>query len=191
MGVNTIGHLAALPLPLLEQTFGIVGETLHRHANGIDESKVEPPSIAKSISRETTFAEDTLDHAFLEATLYYISEQVGAELRQQNRQARCITLKLRYTDFRTITRSCTLRRASGADQVIFGTGLGLMEKALTQTRKPVRLIGIGVSNLVGTERQLDLLNPAEKQEQVGNAIDRIRNRYGFASIRTGRTLPLY
>ena len=109
MGVATIGQLATLPSPVLRQAFGVVGETLHRHANGIDGSKVEPLAIVKSIGRETTFAEDTLDRGFLAAMLGYLSEQVGAELRWQDKQARCITLKLRYADFETITRSRTFK----------------------------------------------------------------------------------
>jgi len=191
MGVATIGQLAALPSRVLRQTFGIVGETLHRYANGIDESKVEPSTQVKSIGRETTFAEDTLDRGFLEAMLRYLSEQVGAELRWQEKQARCITLKLRYADFETITRSRTLRGAINRDHTIFEIGNQLLEKALSQRQKLVRLIGIRVSNLTGAERQLEMLDStANKQGEVDKAIDRIRQRHGFASIQTGRTLSL-
>jgi DNA polymerase-4 len=191
MRVTTMGQLADKPLSLLQQTFGVVGERLHCHANGIDESKVRPPAPPKSFGQETTFAEDTLDGSFLRAILYSLSEQVGAELRQQGRQARCITLKLRYADFKTITRSRTLKGATNADRIIFEVGLQLLERALGERRKLVRLLGIRASNLAGTERQLPLLNfTEEKQIQLNQAVDRIRHKYGFDSVYTGKVLPL-
>ena len=191
MRVTTIGQLAALPIGVLKQTFGAVGETLHQYSNGIDERQVMPPGEAKSVGRETTFAEDTLAQDFLEAMLRYLSEQVGAELRDENRQAKCITLKLRYADFHTVTRSQTLRKATDDDSTIFGVAAQLLQKALAQRRKPVRLIGVRASRLTGTERQLEMLDPkADKLAQLDRAIDCIRRKYGFDSIQTGRTLAL-
>ncbi|MEK7280958.1 MAG: DNA polymerase IV, partial [Chloroflexota bacterium] len=80
LGVETIGQLALLPFPLLRRLFGRSGLTLYHHAQGLDNSPVEPPAEAKSISRSTTFERDTLDLAFLEAILGYLTERVGAEL---------------------------------------------------------------------------------------------------------------
>ena len=189
LGIHTIGELAIMPLGALKSHFGASGELLHRYASGIDDRKVEPPSAAKSISRETTFGKDTKDCSLLKATLRYLSERVGVELRQGGKQARCVTLKLRYADFTTITRRHTLRQASNTDQAIFDTGLKLLKGA--QEKQPVRLIGIGVSSLVEPGRQLDMLDAsAERQEQLNRAIDRIRNKYGFTAIQTGRTLLL-
>jgi len=191
LGINTIGQLANMPLSALKGHFGVFAELLHRHANGIDERKIEPPAAAKSISRETTFAQDTRDRSLLKATLGYLSERVGAELRQKGRQAGCVTLKLRYADFSTITRRHTLIKATDADQTIFDTGLKLLTTALSQERQPVRLIGIGVSNLTEPGRQLDMLDSsAQRLERLNEAIDRIRKKYGFTAIQTGRTLPL-
>ncbi|MCL0036608.1 DNA polymerase IV [Dehalococcoidia bacterium] len=191
LGIDTIGKLSVMPLSALKSRFGASGELLHRYANGIDNREVEPPGAAKSISRETTFGKDTKDRSLLEATLRYLSERVGAELRRRGRQARCVTLKLRYADFTTITRSRTLKQASNTDQTIFDTGLELLSKALAQEKQPVRLIGIGVSNLVEPGRQLDMFDPsAQRLEQLNIAIDRIRDKYGFTAIQTGRTLQL-
>ena len=191
LGINTIGKLSTMPLSILKRYFGASGELLHRYANGIDDREVKLPSAAKSISRETTFSQDTKDHSLLKATLRYLSERVGAELRQQGKQARCITLKLRYADFTTITRSHTLKQASDTNQTISETGLELLNKALAQEKQPVRLIGIGVSNLTKLGRQLDMLDTsAQRLEQLNRAIDRIRNKYGFTAIQTGRTLLL-
>jgi DNA polymerase-4 len=127
----------------------------------------------------------------LEATLRYLSERVGSQLRQQGKQARCVTLKLRYADFTTITRRHTLRQGSDSDQTIFDTGVGLLNQALSQQKQKVRLIGIGVSNLTEPGRQLDMLDlSAQRLGQLNRAIDRIRKKYGFTAIQTGRTLLL-
>ncbi|MFW0859067.1 MAG: DNA polymerase IV [Dehalococcoidia bacterium] len=191
LGINTIGKLSIMPLSALKSRFGASGELLHRYANGIDNRKVEPPGAARSISRETTFDKDTRDRPLLEATFRYLSERVGAELRRGGKQTRCVTLKLRYADFTTITRSRTLKQASNTDQTIFDTGLELLNKALAQEKQPVRLIGIGVSNLVEPSRQLDMFDSsAQRLEQLNTAIDRIRDKYGFTAIQTGRTLLL-
>ncbi len=191
LGINTIGELSIMPLSTLKSHFGASGELLHRSASGIDDRKVEPPGAAKSISRETTFGKDTRDRSWLKATLRYLSERVGSELRQQGKQARCVTLKLRYADFTTITRSHTLSQPAHTDQAIFDTGTKLLKKELTQGKQPVRLIGIGVSNLAEPGRQLEMLDTsAQRLEQLNKAIDRIRQKYGFTAIQTGRTLPL-
>jgi len=191
LGINTIGELSIMPLNMLKSHFGAFGELLYRYARGTDDREVEPPGAAKSISRETTFGKDTRDHSLLQATLRYLSERVGAELRQRDKQARCVTLKLRYTDFTTITRCHTLSQGNNTDQTIFDIGLRLLEKALSQQKQPVRLIGIRVSNLTEPGRQLDMLDAsAQRQEKLNKAIDRIRNKYGFTAIQTGRTLLL-
>ena len=191
LDIKTIGELSVLPLNALKSHFGASGEVLHRLANGIDDRKVAPPGAAKSISRETTFDQDTRNRAFLEATLRYLGERVGADLRQRGKQARCITLKLRYADFTTITRSHTLPQTTDTDQVIFDTGVKLLHRALLQEKQAVRLIGIGVSNLAEPGQQLAMLDSsARRLEQLNRAIDRIRNKYGFTAIQTGRTLLL-
>ena len=191
LGINTIGKLSVMPLSTLRSHFGVFGEVLHRYANGIDERKVEPPAEAKSISRETTFSEDTRDSSQLKATLCYLSERVGSQLRQQGKEARCVTLKLRYADFTTISRRHTLSQGTNADQTIFDVGVGLLQKALSQERQKVRLIGIGISSLTEPGRQLDMLDSsARRLEQLNRAIDRIRKKYGFTAIQTGRTLLL-
>jgi len=191
LGIDTILRLSNTPLSTLKIHLGASGEVLHRFANGIDNRTVTPPAAAKSISRETTFGEDTLDRPFLEATLRYLGERVGADLRQLGRQAKCITLKLRYADFTTITRSHTLPQSTDTDQTIFDTGADLLRRTLSAEKQAVRLIGIGVSNLTEPGRQLAMLDPsAQRQEKLNKVIDRIRNRYGFTAIQTGRTLLL-
>ena len=187
LGVNTIGDLSLTPAHTLRSRLGSAGEMLHRLANGIDESQVLPPGNAKSISREITFAEDTRDPSFLEATLWAQSERVGADLRKQGKQAKCVTLKMRYADFSTITRSRTLQHGFDTDQQIFETGIGLLHRVPQTERRAVRLIGIGVSNLVEAGLQARLFSPSTaKLEQLNKAVDQIRTRYGFDAIQTGR-----
>ena len=191
LGVNTIGELADLPLDMLKRHFGAYGEIMHNHAKGIDDRKVEPPGEAKSTSRETTFGKDTRDDSQLKATLRYLSERVGSDTRRQGKQARCVTLKLRYADFTTITRQQTLNQATDTDQTIFDTGCKLLRKELSKEKQAVRLIGIGVTSLVRASRQLDMLDSsALRLERLNTAIDRIRKKYGFTAIQTGRTLLL-
>ena len=191
LGVHTIGGLSRTPSHTLKSRLGTAGEILHRFANGIDDRQVLPPGEAKSISRETTFGEDTRDRSFLEATLWAQSEKVGADLRKKGKQAKCVTLKLRYADFSTITRSHTLRESVDADRAIFEAGVGLLERVFAMEIQAVRLIGIGVSNLVEASRQAMLFAPsAQKLEELNKAIDRIRDRYGFGAIQTGRTIRL-
>ena len=190
IGIRTIGQLAVLPPEAIKTRLGAAGVMIQHYANGIDDREVESPGEAKSISRETTFAEDTLDRTFLQAILRYLCERVGAELRQEGKNARTVTLKLRYTDFETITRRNSSREATDADEVIFAAAVKLLEQALARKRKLVRLIGIGVSNLTGG-KQLNLLDSRpQRLSHLDKAIDRIRNKYGFTAIQTGRTLLL-
>ena len=191
LGVHTIGGLSRTSSYAFKSRLGAAGEMLHRFANGIDDRQVLPPGEAKSISRESTFGEDTRDRPFLEAALWAQSEKVGAELRKKGKQAKCVTPKLRYADFSTITRSHTLRESVDTDRAIFETGIGLLEQALAIEVQAVRLIGIRVSNLVEASRQTTLFAPsARKLEELNKAIDSIRNRYGFDAIQTGRATRL-
>ncbi len=191
LGIDTIGKLSTMPLKALKSHFGASGEVLQRFARGIDEREVEPPAAAKSTSRETTFSQDIKDPKVLESTLRYLGERVGADLRGKGKRARCVTLKLRYGDFSTITRRKTLSQSTDSDQTIFETGLRLLKRALSGESQAVRLIGIGVAELVEAGRQLDMMDSSvQRQEQLNKAIDRIRKKYGFTAIQTGRTLKL-
>jgi len=191
MGIKTIGQLAAVPVEVIKNRLGSYGFVIHHYANGIDNREVETPGQAKSISRETTFAEDNSDKVFLQSILRYLCERVGAQLRVETKHARTITLKLRYSDFETITRRFSSKEAIDADELIFTGATKLLEQALSGQRKPVRLIGVGVSNLVGYGKQLNLLDSRpQRLGSLDKAIDRIRNKYGFTAIQTGRTLLL-
>jgi len=191
MSIKTIGQLADIPLELLKGRFGRMGVMLHEYANGIDASKVDLYGETKSISRETTLERDTIDQRILEGILRQLSERVGAQLREEGKRARSIVFKLRFNDFETITRRITPKESSASDEAIFTQATILLTQALKKTRKSVRLIGVGVSNLVGEARQLSMFDSASRRsELLDQTIDRIRRKYGFTAIQSGRSFAL-
>jgi len=186
IGVTTIGELASLPLGTIKRQFGATGAVLHSYARGIDDRKVEAPGEAKSISQQLTFARDTLARNFLEANLHNLCQEVCQDLRSQNKRTKCVAIRLRYADFKTITRQVILKEASDVTQVVFATAQQLLGKALAQQEKPVRLIGIRISSLVGEGQQLPMFDSGmEKPEHLDKAIDKIRGKYGSTAIKTG------
>jgi DNA polymerase-4 len=187
MGVATIGGLALLPLEVIKKSFGRFGIAIHSYARGIDNRKVEAPGEPKSISQQITFARDTLDRHFLEANLRGLCQKVGEELSYRNKRAKCVTVRLRYADFKAITRQLTLEEPLASSQLISTTALQLLNKALAQSTKPARLIGVRVSNLVGEQGQLHMFNSrARKLGQLEGAVELIRRKYGPTAIRTGK-----
>lgn len=191
MGIKTIGQLADMPEATFRARFGAGMIWLYEHASGIDHSAVEAAGEAKSISRETTFETDTTSADFLKATLRYFSEKLGSELRDLNKRTRTVGLKLRYSDFETINRSSTSRDATNLDDEIFKKAVCLFETVQGKKARPVRLIGLEVTNLVGGEGQLSFFDAeAKRVEQLDRTIDQIREKYGFDAIRTGYTMDL-
>jgi DNA polymerase-4 len=107
-------------------------------------------------------------------------------LRHQDKRATCVAIRLRYADFETIIHQITLRQASNANQVIYTAALQLLNETLAEKRKPIRLIGVKVSNLAGKEKQLRLFDlEREKTERLDKAIDQIRRKYGPTVIKAG------
>jgi DNA polymerase-4 len=190
MGINTIGDIAAAPVMTLRHAFGVWGEVLWRNASGLDDSPVAGRGDPKSISRETTFAQDTLDPAILRGTLRYLTERVCAELRQQQMLAREVHICLRWDDFTTISRQRTLPRHVRSDEAVFTGAWSLIEKELAAEAKgkhrAVRLIGVGVGDLEKDAGQLALLQP-EREDRLAQALDAIRAKHGYAAVHTGLT----
>jgi len=185
LGFTTIGQLQRCPLERLAAEFGKHGRDLYSLARGLDESPVQPGRERKSVSHEQTFAEDTNDGEFLEATLLALSEQVGRRLRAHELKGRTITLKVRYADFRTITRSKTLPRPTDSDKQIYESARALLAAAGRGGRK-VRLLGVGVSHFdVGEQLRL-LPEDSSDGSAVDRAIDEVRERFGPGSVRRAR-----
>lgn len=191
LGIRTLGELASHPLGPLKRTFGqATSESLHRRAAGIDDSEVVSQSEAKSISAETTFGEDTEDRDYLNSRLLELAEKVGQRLRKSGRHAHTVTLKLRYYDFETITRQATLVQAGDGDEAIYRAAKELLAKAMRARRARVRLIGVGVGNLVGPTGQLSMLDDRVADDShLSGAVDSIRARFGQDAIQRGGRAP--
>ncbi|MDZ4278373.1 MAG: hypothetical protein U1B78_04465, partial [Dehalococcoidia bacterium] len=180
---------AALPASRLRGLFGKWGPSLRDRARGIDPTPIasgnEP---AKSVSREGTYARDVDDVSVLRASLRAYAESVGADLRGMGRRARCVTLKLRYGDFTTISRSRTLDQPTFDDDTIYAIGAALLDEALQKDGRAVRLIGLGGTSLVDAV-QLGLFDDgARSDEALLRSIDVLRAKYGRGCLQTGRTL---
>jgi len=189
LGIRTLGQLAAMPEVQLKSLFGKSGRSLAARARGLDPAEVpgdrEP---AKSVSREGTYAKDIVERQTLLATLRGFAESVGAELRRDHIRARCVTLKLRYNDFTTITRSHTLERPTFGDDVLFEECAALLDVALRKHDRPVRLIGLGTSNFTDDSVQLDLFDSRDRDEEaLLQGIDRLRSKYGRRVLQKGLT----
>ncbi len=186
-GVETIGQLTALPPWQMEQLFGSAAEEMHRRALGIDERPVGPSGPRKSISQEHTFAKDVGDLRVLRRALLKMSEDVATQLRKKGKCARTVVLKMRYPDFRTITRQVTLPQPTDLSRVIHAQAVELLEKEWTRGVR-VRLIGVGVTGLVAA-RQLALFDrEAERLEKLSRVVDEIRSKHGKKAIRRASLL---
>ena len=190
MGIHTVRDLSALPLDLLEEVHGEWGRRLYEKARGISHSPVLKRDDTRSISRETTLEEDSTDPAFLESKLSWLVEKAASQLREEGLRARCVSLKLRYSDFKTVTRSHTLSEAACEDHVIFDTVVSLFRKLFTrQTR--VRLVGVALTSLTsGAPPQMELFDnlDAKQWQKLYKGIDSIRDKYGFGSIMRGSSV---
>ena len=186
IGIATIGELAEFPLERLEEVVGKAhSKHLHNLANAVDPRPVIPETAAKSMSREETFVRDLHTHVELGAELVALSDSVASRLRAAGVAGRTVTIKIRFGDFSTITRSHTL--ASSVDS---GVVLAREAKQLLKTvdvAPGVRLIGVGVSELEdSSQRQLSFDDTAVPSwHDVDMAIDRIRGRFGSGAIRPG------
>jgi DNA polymerase-4 len=187
MGVSTIGQLAAVPVAHLAGRFGEGGRALHDLSLGRDDRAVEPFAPPKSMGAEETFGRDHRDVERLAATLREQAERVARELREEGYAGRCVTLKLRFADFSTLTR----RHTDDPTQdglLIYRRARALLERI--PLRQPVRLIGLSVSGLgPAAAGQLSLLEPdALRRERLARAMDRVTARFGLESLRPASLL---
>ena len=182
LGVRTIGQLAALPAESRAASFGPGGAGLAALAEGRDDRPVEPCAPPKSMGAEETFDADHRDLARLGATLRAQAERVARELRAEGYAGRRITLKLRFADFSTITRSHATEPTQDGLR-IYREAQALLDRVpLVQ---PVRLIGLSVSMLgAAGQGQLSLLDGnAVRRERLARAVDRLAGRFGADAVR--------
>ncbi len=189
-GIRTIADLRRQPAEMLRRQFGEHGQQLWRLAHGIDERPVVAEHEAKSISHETTFARDIADPDILRAVLLDLTEQVAWRLRRHGKRGRTVQLKLRFDDFRTVTRAHSLRDATDATQAIWQTVSQLLDRELAQGIPPLRLLGMGVSGFdedADSGRQGDLFaGAAAESEAVDRIADDINARFGGKVLQRAR-----
>ena len=176
MGVETIQVLSAIPVEMMMNLLGKNGIDLWRKANGIDESPIVPYHEAKSIGTENTFQTDTIDIHFLKRELIRMTEQTAFELRDGNKLAGCVTVKVRYSDFQTVTKQAVIPYTA-ADHILQENVKQLFDK-LYDRRLLVRLIGVRFSHLVPGNYQINLFDDSTETINLYQAIDQIKHRYG-------------
>jgi len=206
LGVMKIGDLAGIPEEEVVRKLGRHGGHLHRLARGIDDRDVKPEREIRSMGRENTFDKDLVEILDLRRELLDIATRTAARLRNHRLKGRTVALKVKYADFRLITREVTLSHGIDDGGEIFREALALLEKT-EAGKKPIRLLGIYLSNFGGEQhpdsgsRQIPLFghrptsavpparpsgprNPA-RTAKLNEAVDRIRGRYGEKGIRPG------
>ncbi len=186
MEIRTIGDLAGTPLEIIENKFGEPGMIIHKMANGIDNRKVIPNQEPRSIGREITYRRDVDDFGILGSTLLLLSQKISRNLRLKKYKGKVITLKIRFSDFKTITRRMTLKKHTSNIFDIHKSSISLL-KNLDLKRKKIRLIGISVSGLKPTSMLGDLLSlGGPEDDNLAEAIDRISDRFGENKLTIAR-----
>ncbi|HVV10401.1 DNA polymerase IV [Amycolatopsis sp.] len=189
LGLNTIAQVAVTPLSRLRRAVGnAVAEHLHALANGHDERGVVVDSPDKSIGAEHTFDTDQRDPRVLERELLRLSERVAASLRAKDVRGRTVSIKVRFADFRTITRARTLATATDVARVIHATAVALLAEAAAGAE--IRLLGVRVEGLSGTDEpeQLSFERAEPRWRDAEVAADVARSKFGAAAIRPASLL---
>ena len=190
-GITTIGELRRLDPEILHRQFGQQGEHFAKLARGLDDRPVVPDREAKSISHETTFAADISDREALWAWLLELTEHVARRMRQQQQRGRTVNLKLRFANFRTITRAKTLPRSTNVTNEIWQAASELLMQALPSSHSGIRLLGVGVSSFSAGEyvqKSLFAEEGQQKQQQLDEVADAVRAKFGNTALNRGSGL---
>ncbi len=185
-GLTRVAEVQALPLEALERLVGESAKWLKLRAHGHGGTTLRPGRAAKSVSRETTFARDLRDPAEARRVLDLLAARVTAQLREEGLEARTLTLKIRWDDFTTRTRSRTFDTPTALEGEVLPAARALLEPAFAdalRARHGVRLLGIAATNLVPAG-PADLFEAPARQRQraLSDVLDRVRGRYGFEAI---------
>ena len=189
MGIVTIRDLSEQPIEVLERRFGKYGAELWSKSRGMHTGEVVPYHEAKSISTENTFEENKTDMDFLMAELVRMTERVGYELRQDNKTAGCVAVKIRYPDFETTSRQVAIPYTFYDDELI-AKAKELFHK-LWRKGVPIRLMGVRLSELTSEAVQTNLFEDTRKKTELYKAIDDVKGRFGkYAVIKAGGMGPV-
>lgn len=182
IGIRTIGDLAQYSQNELFKRFGQSGLHFWNLANGIDRREIQMSRSAKSVSKEVTFDHDRDDTDELRNTLLYLCTELAYEMRRKHYRGRTIHLKIRLRDFSTFTRSRTLLHATQSCEDILNC-VGELFAEFDRAGQKVRLIGVGVSQLMIQESQLDLFDSTDEQAaKLDRVMDKVRNKFGDKAI---------
>lgn len=187
LGIRTCGDVLLRPEEFWLRRFGKSGVHLWQRAQGLDAGQVHPEREAKSESAEATFETDTADREYLKNWLFRHAERVGRSLRKHGLKARCVTLKIKYANFKQITRQLSLDEATCATQTLYEHGCTLLDAV--ELEQPVRLIGLGASHFGEATRQLSLFaSPSDeaRRTRLDTTLDTLCDRFGKAIIRRAR-----
>ncbi|HYM91179.1 MAG TPA: DNA polymerase IV [bacterium] len=186
LGIRTVGDLQQTPTSMLRASLGFAAEHLAQLCRGIDDRPVVVSRGAKSVGRETTFDQDTADRGVLDRALGVLAEDVAHTLRAEGLRGRTVTLKLRYSNFHTLTRNLTLPAPTDSGATLFRTAVGLLDRLGTLPR-PVRLVGVSVSGLGRADlAQVPLFGDEDQQGRVDQLVDAINERFGEGTVRQPR-----
>jgi DNA polymerase-4 len=186
--VRTIGDLVRLGRGRLEARLGASGAHLVDLARGIDDRPVVPWHDPKSVGAEETFERDTRDVGRLRTTLLAQADRVAAELRATGLRGRTVTLKLRFSDFHTLTRRGTSETPTADGSEIFRRAWAAFSRV--PRPQPIRLIGLSVSGFARTAepQQLPLLGRPDRTDRLGQVTDEVRTRFGPKALVRGSLL---
>ncbi|HWB92555.1 MAG TPA: DNA polymerase IV [Puia sp.] len=180
MGILTIRDLSGRSVAELESRLGKYGAELWNKSQGIHTSEVVPYHEAKSISTENTFEENKTDMDFLMTELVRMTERVAYELRQDNKTAGCIAVKIRYPDFETTSRQVAIPYTFYDDELI-AKAKELFHK-LYRKGQPIRLLGVRLSELTSEAVQTNLFVDTRKKTELYKAIDDVKNKFGKDAV---------
>lgn len=184
MNIYTIGDLSRQPVAILEKRFGKWGLELHKKSLGQHDGEVIPYHEAKSISSESTYEKDLVDEEQMLSEIVRLTEKIGYELRQENKLAGVIAVKIRYPDFETTSRQTSITYTCYDDELIV-QAKELLHK-LYRKGMPVRLLGVRLSELTNEAIQTNLFDNIGRKTELYKAIDGVKNRFGKNSIRKAR-----
>lgn len=179
-GIEKIGDLQRVNLKFLEAVFGKMGTYIYNKANGIDDSEIIPHSDRKSISTEHTFESDVKDPRTLENILVSMTEELAGKLRRENKVSSCLAIKIRYANFETHTQQQKIA-LTAAEHILIPGVKNLLKSAWNQHR-PIRLIGVRLSNLCTGSYQINLFEDNEERIKLYQAMDNINFRFGDKTV---------
>jgi DNA polymerase IV len=186
MGICTIGQLAQTPVDFIEVHFGRWGKRLWEKAHGIDNNPVEPYSEQKSLSHENTFHDDNADISFLHTELVKLTEETAYDLRQEEKLTGCVTVKIRYSDFETVSKQEVIDYTA-LDNILIAKVKNLFGKLYKRGEK-VRLLGVRFSHLIPMTIQMNLFDNQVEKLELFKAVDDIKNQFGNEAVKKAATL---